>query len=248
MTEPGWYPIHRGTGDGAVLVVDFGGRSGAAGFARLATELAGPDTFYQTVPPHRTGPLVDPERYVAPWLSALPGLAARHPVRAVFTFCSGVGFLQPIAEALGPEVPAVAFDPDTVTDQDLTDEFHTAVGRFRAHLSEDEIAAARPDPAEDLGTAYLKVVALVAPRLGLNDHLAAALSGRFADYVGYLAHTRAAARRWPPAPGLVISSTDHGTAAGREVLRVEHDRATFLTAPPVLDVVARLLARREGLT
>lgn len=229
-----WRRLGTGTGDGVILCVDFGPRTGQRGFGRLADNLRAVSpaySIYAAVPPHSRGGLrasTDPQRYLRCWLA--PIAEARPRVRAVLTFCVGGRFAGPMVRAvtgLGRGEPAVVLlDPTVVSAASLCAEFDDGLDSLRAHFSAAELTAVRErvrgwgegtdlvTVAEALCVEHRALVGTAFARAGLQDHLVDAMCGRFTTYLGYLVAAGRVGQDDTSTPATVLLSRDHPPADG----------------------------------
>lgn len=243
-----WRCIHEGPGADAILVVDFGGRTGEVGFPGLARELASPASVYQCGPVKAAlGHF--PNDFLTALCKELPD-----NIIAVFGFCAGAGLVDSVVEAAGGNPVTVGFDPRPPTAAILANDFVRSARQLDDQLKQQELEQFAAEAlsgrdlravAQSLGFRYAELAERKFTRDGVPAHLGDALIGRFWSLMVYLV---AAAEHWPQpaaAHDLVVLPDRHEAVGvtGRPV-RAATGRESFLIDPDVITALSATLQIR----
>jgi thioesterase domain-containing protein len=254
-----WRWLRDGSGEAAVVTMDFGPGRPEASFTDLAANLTGNLTVLEPVFTHfaaGTPPLIGSEGYCRRVTEAIQKLEYR--VVGVLGYCAGAGLACALARmltAVAPPAPKVIlYDPVRADPATLLRQYRSGITELSSALTKIEVEAAHAAAesaaptqllrlASHLSAQYQPVAASACTRLEFGPELTAELVERFDAYLRYLAIAAEAASvgcpRARPATATLLSRDQEPPAGlAQHCWRFDVSQARLLADPRVAAATA----------
>lgn len=267
-----WRILAPGTGDRALLAVDFGPGRREAGFSELVGNLAPDTVVWQPVfLPQNDDPVngTDPDTCVREWLDDLRDAGLE--VSGVLGYCAGATLAVRLADLIretGTREPAIVLlDPSRVDGAVIQKHFVTSAAAYADLLAPERIqsdvdaaaritgflgtdvaeqsAASLEDAMRELQRLYDGIVESVCEALEAGAEVGTSFSQRFAAFLSYLLTTGRSGVYPAKCDNVtVVVSEDHPLPDGFGAVdhRIPVSRAALLADPSVARVVAKAVA------
>jgi hypothetical protein len=243
-----WDVIFGADSGQIVLSVDFPAtRPSAAGFPDLAARIGPGFRFLQTRP-RAVSSCQRPsgDAYVGPWVSDIA--LHHHQVLAVLGCRIGSVYAAAIAEGISqwqPMPKVILFDPQFISNSQLSLEFRREIGAVSSLLGDDEIERATKaaaeisqsaagdiaDVAAGMVESYIEIITAAFERVGLGDARSNKFTASFESYISWLS----AADQIDPRPvwkhSTVITSSAYSELPDGAYLAVDDDGGASQLVP-----------------